>query len=859
VPASFAIAYNLPASNDAFIGHFFGTSGLDFVGQVDELQLFNRALSQSEIQAVYNAGAAGTCKTFTISGVISNGSGATVTLSVNGTTVATATAGPSGAYSFPGLSNGTYTVTPTNAGFTYSPASQTVTINNSNATANFLLTPAISWATPAAITYGTALSSTQLNATASVPGTFVYSPAAGAVLNAGSQALTVTFTPADTAAYATATASVTLLVNQTTPSVSFTGAPVTAGYGSSFAVSASTNSSSPAVITASGACTITGNTVTMTSGTGVCGLEADWAPDTNYLSASATQSTTATRIAPAVTFTGAPASAPYHATFTVAATTNASTTAAIMAKGSCSIAGTTVTITTGTGTCSLSAAWAADNNYLAASATQSTIAASATPTITWATPAAITYGTALGGAQLNATATNNGASVGGSFVYTPPKGTVLTAGTQTLSVIFTPNNTTNFTTASASVTLQVNPATPKITWAKPAAITYGTALDSTQLNASSAVAGTFVYLPPAGTVLSAGSQALSVTFTPTDTTDYTTATATVTLAVNKATPTLTWATPAPITYGTALDSTQLNATASVPGTFVYSPAAGAVPGGGSRTLSVTFTPTDTTDYTKATASVTLQVNAATPTITWATPAAITYGTALGGAQLNATAAYNGASVGGSFVYTPPKGTVLGAGTQTLSAVFTPNNTANYTTASASVTLQVNPATPKITWAKPAAITYGTALDSTQLNASSAVAGTFVYSPPAGTVLGAGSQALSVTFTPTDPTDYATATATVTLTVNQASSKTTITSNTPNPSPVGQAVTVSFGVTGSGVPTGSVTVTASTGESCSGTLSSGTGSCSVTFNTTGPRTLTASYGGDNNFKSSSSAKVSQTVQ
>ena len=35
------------------------------------------------------------------------------------------------------------------------------------------------------ITYGTALSATQLNATRDVPGTFVYTPAAGTVLNAG--------------------------------------------------------------------------------------------------------------------------------------------------------------------------------------------------------------------------------------------------------------------------------------------------------------------------------------------------------------------------------------------------------------------------------------------------------------------------------------------------------------------------------------------------------------------------------------------------------------------------------------------------------------------------------------------------
>ena len=75
-------------------------------------------------------------------------------------------------------------------------------------------------------------------------------------------------------------------------------------------------------------------------------------------------------------------------------------------------------------------------------------------------------------------------------------------------------------------------------------------------------------------MLTAGAQTLSVTFTPTDTTDYTTASATVTLTVNKATPAITWATPAAITYGTPLSATQLNATSTVAGTFVYSPAAG---------------------------------------------------------------------------------------------------------------------------------------------------------------------------------------------------------------------------------------------------------------------------------------------
>ena len=63
-----------------------------------------------------------------------------------------------------------------------------------------------------------------------------------------------------------------------------------------------------------------------------------------------------------------------------------------------------------------------------------------------------------------------------------------------------------------------------------------------------------------------------MTFTPTDAANYTTATATVAITVLQGDAAITWATPADIVYGTALSATQLNATASVPGTFVYTPA-----------------------------------------------------------------------------------------------------------------------------------------------------------------------------------------------------------------------------------------------------------------------------------------------
>ncbi len=161
--------------------------------------------------------------------------------------------------------------------------------------------------------------------------------------------------------------------------------------------------------------------------------------------------------------------------------------------------------------------------------------------------------------------------------------------------------------------------TPTITWATPAAITYGTALSGTQLDATASAPGTFVYNPAAGATPNAGTQTLSVTFTPTDTTTYTTATASVKLVVNQATPTVTWPTPADIIAGAALTSTQLDATASVPGTFVYNPAAGTILAQGTQSLFVSFTPTDATDYASVTASVTLIVDPSVPTITGLTP------------------------------------------------------------------------------------------------------------------------------------------------------------------------------------------------------------------------------------------------
>jgi RHS repeat-associated protein len=223
-----------------------------------------------------------------------------------------------------------------------------------------------------------------------------------------------------------------------------------------------------------------------------------------------------------------------------------------------------------------------------------------------------------------------------------------------------------------------------------------------------------------------------------------------------------WKTPADITYGTPLSGTQLNATANMPGTFTYSPAAGTVlKAGKHQKLSVTFF---AQDGEQVKASVYINVLPAPVMIEWNPPANINYGTPLSGAQLNATASavINGARVNvpGTFTYSPSNGAVLPAGFQVLKAHFMPSDAIDYASADSVNYITVLPDRVALVWQNPADIDYGTPLSNTQLSAQAissvngvivTVPGTFYYSPPSGTVLDAGNnQLLSASFSPSDP-------------------------------------------------------------------------------------------------------------
>jgi uncharacterized repeat protein (TIGR01451 family) len=784
------------------------TSSVNFALTNDVVLTFSGIVSQS---ILYDTASV------TFTGTLASGArtpqGENVAVTLDGVTQEAAI-GSSGAFSTTFDSSGlAASTTPYTVSYVYASDGTFAGASTTSSLSITKATPAINWADPAAIVFGTALSSTQLDATASVPGNVIFTPAPGTILDAGTdQTLSVTFTPTDTTDYTTASASVTINVGQATPTITWANpAQITFGTALSAAQLDATAGWTVGGVNGNVAGTFTytpaAGTV-LSAGTGQA-LSVTFTPTdtTDYTDASASVTINVGQATPTITWAN-PAQITYGTALSAA---QLDATAAWTVGGASGTVAGSFTYTSAAGTVlnagtgqTLSVTFTPTNttDFSTASSTVTINVQKATPTITWTDPADIIYGTALSAAQLDATAAwtvggVNGA-IAGSFTYTPAAGTVLHAGAgQALSVTFTPTDTTDFSTASASVTLDVQQATPDINWTAPAAITFGTALSAAQLDAAAAwtvgevngaVAGSFTYTPAAGTVLKPGiGQTLSVTFTPTDTTDFSTASASVTLDVQKITPDINWTAPAEITFGTALSAAQLDAKLvgadeALPGSFTYTPAAGTVlSAGAGQTLSVTFTPAITTDYSTASASVTINVQKATPTITWASPTDITYGTALSVAQLDATAdATVGevkGSVAGTFTYTQAAGTVLSAGAgQTLSVTFTPTDTIDFSNASASVTINVDQATPDITWTAPAAITYGTALSAAQLDAtaawtvgaaSGAVAGSFSYTPAAGTVVDTGNrQALSVTFTPTDAIDFSAASDTVTIDVDK---------------------------------------------------------------------------------------------
>jgi hypothetical protein len=220
-----------------------------------------------------------------------------------------------------------------------------------------------------------------------------------------------------------------------------------------FLVSATASSNLPVSLSAAGQCTVAGSTVTITAA-GSCTITAQQAGNANYHPAEDVMRSFAIAKAPATITIGTE----YTYDGTVKAATVTTNPAALsLVTVAYSQNGLPVTQPINAGTYQVTATL--DNpNYEAPLATGTLIINRAQPVLNWTAPAAITAGTPLGAAQLNATATGlGGIGLTGTFVYLPAAGTMLTAGTQPLSAEFFPTDG-NYARAITTVSLTVLPA-----------------------------------------------------------------------------------------------------------------------------------------------------------------------------------------------------------------------------------------------------------------------------------------------------------------------------------------------------------------------------------------------------------------
>jgi hypothetical protein len=253
----------------------------------------------------------------------------------------------------------------------------------------------------------------------------------------------------------------------------------------------------------------------------------------------------------------------------------------------------------------------------------------------------------------------------------------------------------------------------------------------------------------------------------------------------------------------------------------------------------------------------------TPVITWPKPADITYGTALGLAQLNATA-----NVPGTFAYNPPAGTVLSAAAiQLLSVTFTPDNPVLYDPTTASNSIGVLPAPLTVT-ADDANKVFGAPLPALSasfigfvngdgpgslLGSLTLTTGATSTSPPGAypiTASGVSSPNYSISFVPG------------TLTIAPANTTTTafaFPTTTAFLQPFYLVATVAAVAPGAGVPDGVVQFKEGASVVGSATLVNGTAVLAMNGVAPGAHSFMATYQASSNFAGSTFAPIAVTVQ
>ncbi|HEY8826862.1 MAG TPA: MBG domain-containing protein, partial [Jatrophihabitantaceae bacterium] len=255
-----------------------------------------------------------------------------------------------------------------------------------------------------------------------------------------------------------------------------------AAYNSTFTVSPTASSGLTVSVAASGACSILGSTVTMTSGTGTCTLTASQAGNASFNAApDVVRTVTASKLNQTITF-GALAPKTFgDADFAVSATASSGLAVSFSALGDCNFNGLGQVHITGAGSCTITALQAGDANYNAASSVpQAFTIAKATATL-----ALSNLSQTYDGSSKSATVTTTPSGLAGVSVTYDGSATAPTnAGSYAVVASLT---NPNYTATNASGTLVIAKAGQTITFPPIANKTYGDAAFTPPASATSSL------------------------------------------------------------------------------------------------------------------------------------------------------------------------------------------------------------------------------------------------------------------------------------------------------------------------------------------------------------------------------------
>jgi len=570
-----------------------------------------------------------------------------------------------------------------------------VTLNNGTLTITMAV-PSLTWTNPAALTYGSPLTTNQLNAVTTEPGSFAYNPTNGSILDAGTNILSVLFTPADPVDFSSVIDSVSIVVAPAPLSVTASNVSQPFGQVLPAFTGTLTGVTNGDDIAASYSCSATNN-----SPVGiypiVAGLVDPDGRQTNY---------TVTLNNGTLTITGAPVLAwnPIPITYGISLSSNqlnAMTTvpgsfAYDPTNGSVLDAGTNVLSVLFTPSDTVDFSSVTDSVGLWVSPASLTVTAS---------NVSLPYGHALPAFTGTLTGVTNGDDITASYSCSATNNSLPGTYPIVAGLVDPDDRQTNYAVALNNGTLTITMAIPSLTWTNPGALTYGSPLTTNQLNAVTTEPGSFAYNPTNGSVLDAGTNSLSVLFTPAALVDFSTVIDSVSIVVAPA-PLSVTASNVSQPFGQVLPAFIGTLTGVTNGddiTASYScSATNNSPVGTYPIVAGLVDPDDRqTNYVVTLNNGTLTITGA-PVLTWI-PLPLTYGSPLTTNQLNAMT-----TVPGSFTYNPTNGSVLDAGTNILSVLFTPADLVDFSSVIDTVGLMVSPAPLSVT-ASNVSLPYGQVL------------------------------------------------------------------------------------------------------------------------------------------------------